>query len=185
MEFVEQVKSLIRFDDPAFLIALVSIPYCPFAWNILARLEYRFKILTTLACGFKYVGCYALATYIFSSSAYRDYLFKTAIETQPTAPILENPLVTIFAVGIYMLGLVLVLTSMFRLGVTGTYLGDYFGILMKERVVDFPFNFMENPMYNGSTMCFLGHALWSASPAGIFLSAVVFIVYQVAMMFEG
>ena len=29
---------------------------------------------------------------------------------------------------------------MYALGVTGTYLGDYFGILMDEPVTSFPFN---------------------------------------------
>ena len=47
-----------------------------------------------------------------------------------------------------------------RLGITGTYLGDYFGILMKERVTGFPFNVLDNPMYMGSTILFLAHALW-------------------------
>jgi len=73
---------------------------------------------------------------------------------------------------------------MWALGVTGTYLGDYFGILMDKMVTGFPFNFMDNPMYNGSTMCFLGHSLWRASPAGLLLTGVVFVVYRVALLFE-
>jgi len=39
-------------------------------------------------------------------------------------------------------------------------LGDYFGILMKKRVVGFPFNVADNPMYYGSSMVFAGTALW-------------------------
>ena len=42
-------------------------------------------------------------------------------------------------------------------------IGDYFGILMKERVTSFPFNTMNNPMYNGSTMVFLALSLWFAA----------------------
>jgi len=49
---------------------------------------------------------------------------------------------------------------MWALGITGTYLGDYFGILMDARVTGFPFNVLENPMYIGSTMNFLGISLW-------------------------
>jgi len=45
------------------------------------------------------------------------------------------------------------------LGITGTYLGDYFGILMKERITGFPFNVTDDPMYNGGTLLFLGYAL--------------------------
>ena len=77
----------------------------------------------------------------------------------------------------FVVGSTLVVSSMWKLGVTGTYLGtrsgcgkiatkvknppgDYFGILMKERVTSFPFNVTNNPMYDGSTMCFLSTALW-------------------------
>jgi phosphatidylethanolamine N-methyltransferase len=76
------------------------------------------------------------------------------------------------------------LSSMWALGVTGTYLGDYFGILMDKMVTGFPFNVMANPMYNGSTMCFLAHSLWRASPAGLLLTLVVFLVYRIALLFE-
>lgn len=42
----------------------------------------------------------------------------------------------------------------------GTFLGDYFGILMSHRVEGFPFNLLNDPMYDGSTMCFAATALW-------------------------
>lgn len=77
-----------------------------------------------------------------------------------------------------------VLTSMWALGVTGTYLGDYFGILMKERVTCFPFNVNDNPMYNGSTLCFLGTALWYGKPTGLLVTAFVYIMYKIALLFE-
>jgi phosphatidylethanolamine N-methyltransferase len=75
--------------------------------------------------------------------------------------------------------------SMKALGVHGTYAGDYFGILMKERVTDFPFNVLDNPMYIGSTMCFLGTAVWYASPTGVLLTAWVWVTYMIgALGFE-
>ena len=52
------------------------------------------------------------------------------------------------------------ITSTLALGITGTFLGDYFGILMDKRVEGFPFNVLENPMYVGSTLCFAATALW-------------------------
>ena len=52
------------------------------------------------------------------------------------------------------------LTSMYALGVTGTYLGDYFGILMDDMVTGFPFNVVPDPMYVGSTISFFAVALW-------------------------
>jgi methylene-fatty-acyl-phospholipid synthase len=45
------------------------------------------------------------------------------------------------------------------LGITGTFLGDYFGILMKEKVTGFPFNITNDPMYNGSSLLFLADAI--------------------------
>ncbi|WVR06155.1 hypothetical protein IAU60_003185 [Kwoniella sp. DSM 27419] len=62
-----------------------------------------------------------------------------------------------------------------------TYLGDYFGILMSHRVTSFPFNVLSDPMYVGSALSHLGTALWYQSPAGVALSAWVWIVYSVAL----
>ena len=73
---------------------------------------------------------------------------------------------------------------MYALGITGTYLGDYFGILMDERVTSFPFNITDAPMYYGSAMSFLGTALLFGKPAGVLLTAEVLAVYLVALRFE-
>ena len=73
---------------------------------------------------------------------------------------------------------------MWALGVTGTYLGDYFGILMDDIVTGFPFNVTGSPMYWGSTMSFLATALWFGKPAGVALTALVFVTYWVALKFE-
>ena len=73
---------------------------------------------------------------------------------------------------------------MWALGVTGTYLGDYFGILMESKVEGFPFNVTGAPMYWGSTMCFLGTSLWYGRGAGVVLSGLVLGCYVVALRFE-
>lgn len=73
---------------------------------------------------------------------------------------------------------------MWALGVTGTYLGDYFGILMDNMVTGFPFNVCSAPMYYGSTMSFLGYALWFGKPAGVLLTVEVLAVYLAALKFE-
>ncbi len=65
-----------------------------------------------------------------------------------------------FSLFLFVVGAVFVGSSYLRLGITGTYLGDYFGILMEEKVTGFPFNVMSNPMYNGSAIIFLAQALW-------------------------
>ena len=82
------------------------------------------------------------------------------------------------------MGQVLVLTSMWALGVTGTYLGDYFGILMDSKVEGFPFNVSGSPMYLGSTLCFLGMALYKGRGAGVLLTLEVVVMYLIALRFE-
>lgn len=76
------------------------------------------------------------------------------------------------------------ISSMWALGVTGTYLGDYFGILMDDMVTGFPFNVCSAPMYYGSTMSFLGTAILFGKPAGVLLTAEVLVVYLIALRFE-
>lgn len=79
----------------------------------------------------------------------------------------------------------LVLTSFIKLGFYGTFLGDYFGILLQKKVTGFPFNFFEHPMYYGATAIFFGYSFIYASQAGLILSTFVSIVYYCAIAFEG
>lgn len=152
----------------------------------LVVLEYRSKTLTKIAGGNPLLGCYGLAMSIFSLGIFRDYLFEKALRDQPSWPLLvENAtIVKPAAVVFFGVGNVLVLSSMWALGVTGTYLGDYFGILMDDIVTSFPFNVCNNPMYTGSTLSFLGTALWFGKPAGLVVTAFVFVMYQIALRFE-
>lgn len=110
--------------------------------------------------------------------------YKTALESQPAHPALTGPLATSAAYILLTAGNTLVLTSMYALGVTGTYLGDYFGILMDAKVESFPFNVTDAPMYWGSTMSFLGTALLLGKPAGVFLTALVYVAYSIALRYE-
>lgn len=139
-----------------------------------------------MAGGNPLLGCYGLAMTIFSLGIFRDYLFEKALRDQPSWPLLvENAtIVKPAAVVFFGVGNVLVLSSMWALGVTGTYLGDYFGILMDDIVTSFPFNVCNNPMYTGSTLSFLGTALWFGKPAGLVVTAFVFVMYQIALRFE-
>ncbi|XDV45192.1 hypothetical protein PO909_013329 [Leuciscus waleckii] len=72
---------------------------------------------------------------------------------------LDNAQVYYTGAALLTLGSLFVISSFMALGVTGTFLGDYFGILMDQKVTSFPFNVMENPMYWGSTANYLGLAL--------------------------
>lgn len=129
-------------------------------------------------------GCYVLALVIFSIGIARDCLFERALRDQPALDVLQTAGVRGAAAALFVAGNVLVASSMWALGLTGTYLGDYFGILMDQRVTGFPFSVTDAPMYHGSTLSFLGSALWLGKPAGVLLTVWVATMYQVALRFE-
>jgi len=175
---------LVDLNQKSLLVAAGSIAFNPIFWNVVARQEYHNKVLTKLFGGNSRYGCYFLAVVIFGIGIFRDFLYEQALRQQPSLDVLQTDAVKLAAAALFFCGNVLVLTSMWALGFTGTYLGDYFGILMDHRVTSFPFNVTGAPMYYGSTMAFLGSALWFAKPAGLLLTAEVFVVYKIALMFE-
>lgn len=63
-------------------------------------------------------------------------------------------------------------------------MGDYFGILLKERVTGFPFNVVEDPMYVGSALVYLGMALLHGSLIGVLLTCCIGLSYVIAVLFE-
>ncbi|KAL8647858.1 MAG: hypothetical protein Q9226_006255 [Calogaya cf. arnoldii] len=182
--YLSSSPSLIDFNQRSLYISALAIAFNPTFWNTVARREYHYKTLTRLFNGNSQRACYALALTIFSLGLFRDALYERALRSQPTHPALQQPLVPYIAYALILMGNVLVLTSTWALGITGTYLGDYFGILMDEPVTSFPFNVTGAPMYYGSTMSFLGTALLYARPAGVVLTMEVLLVYWVALGFE-
>lgn len=122
-----------------------------------------------------------MAVVIFSLGIFRDNLYKEALKDQPYFAPIHQPYI---AYGLFAVGNVLVVSSMWALGVTGTYLGDYFGILMDAPVTGFPFNVSGAPMYWGSTMSFLAVALYTGKVAGLLLTAEVFVAYWFALRWE-
>jgi phosphatidylethanolamine/phosphatidyl-N-methylethanolamine N-methyltransferase len=169
---------------PSLTTAACAIAFNPIYWNIIAQAEYRTHFLTKIFRGNRYYGCYFLAITIFSLGILRDHLFNIAMDEQPFFPAIHMPKTGMVA---FVLGQILVLTSMWALGVTGTYLGDYFGILMDHMVEGFPFNVwwaFGSPMYTGSTLCFLGLSLWKGRLAGLVLTGLVAVMYILACRFE-
>jgi phosphatidylethanolamine/phosphatidyl-N-methylethanolamine N-methyltransferase len=146
--------------------------------------EYHHKTLTRLFGGNSLLACYFLGAIIFLLGLIRDAFFERALRAQPVSPALQSPAVTLLAYALVVAGNVLVGSSMWALGITGTYLGDYFGILMDAKVTTFPFNITDAPMYYGSTMSFLGISLLYAKPAGVLLTVEVLVVYLIALSFE-
>lgn len=144
------------------------------------QLEYHNKVISRLFGG-PYRGCYALGFTIFTLGLIRDGLYREALESQPFYEPIHQPYL---AIALFAVGSVLVLSSMWALGVTGTYLGDYFGILMDAPVTGFPFNVSNSPMYTGSTLNFLAVALYTGKVAGLVLTGLVYVVYHFALKWE-
>ena len=65
--------------------------------------------------------------------------------------------ISVAGVVLVIIGQVLVITSTWQLGIIGTYLGDYFGMLMDAPVTAFPFSVLKHLMYVGSTVIYLGY----------------------------
>ncbi|THU75861.1 phospholipid methyltransferase [Dendrothele bispora CBS 962.96] len=161
--------------------SLVSITVSPLLWNVVARNEYRNKTLTK--CMGARSGCTALGVTIFVAGLYREVLYKKALHDQAQFH-LPYGIQTVVAWIVFGAGNFLVFTSFVALGFYGTYLGDHFGILKEQRVTQFPFNVLDDPMYVGSTLCFVGAALWYERPAGLLVSFYVAFTYYVALKFE-
>ncbi|XP_073414601.1 phosphatidylethanolamine N-methyltransferase isoform X2 [Dendrobates tinctorius] len=174
----------VDLTDYNFLFAAACIIFNPLFWNVVARWEYRTQALSRVF-GSPYVACYILGVLIIFLAFFRSHCFTEAISSQPHLWFLKRPEFYYLGVALVACGAVLVITSFLALGFVGTYLGDYFGILMEEKVTGFPFNIMENPMYWGSTANYLGLALMNSSPSGLILTAVVAVCYKVAILFEG
>jgi len=156
-------------------------------WNVIARMEYRTKFMSKIF-GSGELGCYVMAALIFMIGLTRNAIVLVAVSRQISLEsYIDEPTVnTLKVVGTLLIvaGLILAVSSMCRLGITGTYLGDYFGMYKTERVSAFPYSFCDNPMYVGSTIAFLGLATRMLSPTGFLLTGYIWIVYYIALHFE-
>uniref|UniRef100_UPI0037E7FCDF phosphatidylethanolamine N-methyltransferase n=1 Tax=Semicossyphus pulcher TaxID=241346 RepID=UPI0037E7FCDF len=182
--FMEDLLKHILLHDSSFCIAVIAIIFNPFFWNVVGRWEHHTHRLSRLF-GSPYLACYCLGFVIILLNMYRSHSVAVAMKAQARWDMMERTEMFYAGVALLVLGTVLVVSSFLALGFTGTFLGDYFGILMDKKVTGFPFNITENPMYWGSTANYLGLALICASPVGLVLSAMVAVAYSVAIRFEG
>ena len=172
-------------------IAGISVVASPLIWNIIAINERKNKTLTR-TFGSPRRGCYALATWIFLSSLVRDKLIEVAVQKSKPSSLpwlgeqCSESTLKMIGMGLTGLGMTFVGAAYYRLGIVNTYLGDYFGLLMTERVTAFPFNVLDDPMYTGATLAFLGLGVYENSPVGCLLAGWLWLVYEVSTrFFEG
>uniref|UniRef100_UPI00398F2D59 phosphatidylethanolamine N-methyltransferase isoform X2 n=1 Tax=Pristiophorus japonicus TaxID=55135 RepID=UPI00398F2D59 len=150
---------------------------------MVGRWEHRTRSLTKLF-GSPFTACWSVGVVILLLNFCRSYSFTEAMKSQPKVQVLDSVAAFYAGLGLLLVGILFVLSSFFALGFIGTFLGDYFGVLMEAKVLSFPFNIMDNPMYWGSTLVYLGWAIMNASPTGLILTAWVAAVYKVAILFE-
>eukprot|EP00689_Sawyeria_marylandensis_P001720 EC822294.1.p1 GENE.EC822294.1~~EC822294.1.p1 ORF type:complete len:201 (+),score=76.95 EC822294.1:1-603(+) len=177
------ISNLVDLSDKWLYLAVISIIFSPLTWSVFQRIEYNTKFLTKFF-GNKYKACYAFAFWVWCWSMFRDYAAGKACFNQPRYDWMSNIFVVALGYITGIVGYVLVAATYFRLGVTGTYAGDYFGILFNERIVGFPFNYFNNPMYFGAVLNFLSGAILARSIVGVFLSLEVALVYKIVLYFE-
>ncbi|XP_028263832.1 phosphatidylethanolamine N-methyltransferase [Parambassis ranga] len=184
LTLVKELLKHIQLNESSFCIAVVAIIFNPLFWNVVARWEHRTRGLSRMF-GSPYLACYSLGFIIILLNVYRSHSMTVAMKNQARWELMDRTDVFYVGIALMAVGTLLVVSSFLALGFTGTFLGDYFGILMDEKVTGFPFSSIENPMYWGSTANYLGLALIGASPVGLVLTAIVAVVYKVAIMYEG
>ncbi|XP_044836012.1 phosphatidylethanolamine N-methyltransferase isoform X4 [Mauremys mutica] len=147
----------VQLTDSTFAAAVLCIAFNPLFWNVVARWEHKTRVLSRV-CGSPYTACYCLGAVILLLNFIRSHCFTEAMRSQPKLEGLDCLSVYYAGLAVLGIGFLFVISSFLALGFIGTFLGDYFGILKEEKVTSFPFNVMDNPMYWGSTACYLG---WS------------------------
>ena len=155
----------------------------PFFWNAVSRIEYRTHAVSKAFGGPKR-GISALATGIVSFNYARTFLFHKTVEEYSIWEPLNNEIVNAGGSLMIFVGAVLVISSSYRLGFFCSFMGDYFGVLLSERVTGFPFNVVDDPMYWGSSLIYLGIALNHASIVGLLLTGCIGLSYVIGMYFE-
>ncbi|XP_019643502.1 PREDICTED: phosphatidyl-N-methylethanolamine N-methyltransferase-like [Branchiostoma belcheri] len=174
------LEEYVLLDDPNMLVAALGIILKPAIWTVICRSEYRTRWMTNLFRS-KYTACSVLAVTILLMGVVRDSLYMTALQSQPTLPAIHLPVV---GYGIAGIGSLFVFSSFWRLGWYCTFMGDYFGIHLDERIDSFPFSVLDNPMYWGTTLNFLGVAFMMGSPAGLILCLLIVVCYKILLRLE-
>ncbi|RMC17599.1 hypothetical protein DUI87_05263 [Hirundo rustica rustica] len=178
-----QLFGYVDVTDTGFIVAALSIAFNPLFWNVglesgavgsrwhskpdvqgcaweqeVARWEHKTRALSQVF-GSPHAACYCLGAAILVLNCVRSHCFTEAMKSQPKLESWDSHWTYYSGLAILAVGTLFVISSFLALGFTGTFLGDYFGILMEEKVTSFPFSVLDNPMYWGSTAIYLGWSL--------------------------
>lgn len=165
------------------LLACGIVMLNPLFWNVITRFEYHTHLVSKTAGGPKR-GCTLLAFGILAFNYLRTGLFHKVMDNHDTCDPLENPIFNVLGYLLIIIGAVFVISSSYKLGFFCCFMGDYFGILLDERVTGFPFNVLDDPMYVGSGLVYLGFSFQHASVIGLVLTGFIALSYAIALLFE-
>lgn len=181
--FPSTFQSYIDFKDPMLYLMILHILFNPIYWTITSTIEFKTRFFRKLWCGNKCLAVIAHGLFIFLCGLSRNFTFKYIVETRKHAENFPEFLVYVGYI-VYGYGILLVTCSTYQLGIFGTFNGDAYGYLLPGIITSFPFNVSKSPMYDGSSLNFLGHALINKSPVGIFFSVIVYLTYKMTCIFE-
>lgn len=184
LQYSHTIEQFINFQNPLLWLSALHIIFNVSYWNITSRIQYKTKFFSKLF-GNKKLAVYTHTILVFSFGLSRDYLYKYVVNTSNNFfPLIDNHYTTIFGYLILLVGIILVLSATYKLGIIGTFNGDAYGFLLPSIITSFPFNLFSAPMYLGSTLNFLGYAMIKSSATGIFLTILVAIAYFCGTFFE-
>jgi len=183
------IKSLaldyIDFTETYFLQAMGYSVLCFLLWVLIPHFQFKYKLLSKLTGGDEGKACDFLSYFLIYTGTIRNHAINEMINKNKTISYenFEIPM-QIISYAMMAFGLVLVVFSFYRLGLRGMYFGDHFGFLFKEKIISFPYNYFPNAQYVGTTWFFVGFSLAFHSVAGVFVSTVIYLLYQILNVVE-
>lgn len=176
----EVLPSLLEWKT---ILACIVVMLNPLFWNAVSRLEYYTHVVSKVAGGPRR-GVTLLATGVLSFNYLRTLLFHKAMDHHAICEPMQSTFFNAVGYLLLVIGAILVISSGYQLGFSGSFMGDYFGLLLEEKVTNFPFNIVDDPMYVGSGLIYLGFSFQHASIVGMILTGFIAISYVVAILFE-
>lgn len=179
------VTDNVDFTEENFIRSVLYSFVCFLWWIILPHLEFKYKIVTKLTGGDAEKACDFLAYFMIYSGTVRNQVINEMINRNKfmNYGVLEIP-IQIASYILMTFGLVLVAFSFYRLGLRGMYFGDHFGFLFKEKIISFPYNYFPHAQYVGTTAFFIGFSLCFHSLAGILISLLIYLLYEILSIIE-
>jgi len=163
------------------LFAIVASLLHVINYNATAQLEYNTRFFT------KALGKHAIyyyAVYLVASALLRDHFINEAMkQSENSFGILPSAISLYLGSILFIGGFLLNLWTLKALGIKGMYNGDSFGFLMKAPVTDGPYKYFNDPQYFGTTVAFVGSAIYYRSLPGFIIAFFVGVFFYLSVRF--